>query len=82
MQIIANKASKPMGALPTLSTLQADQARLLYSYQEARELLGGVPVSTFALWIAKGLVHPVKIGPRRCFIKREDLLRLANGEAA
>lgn len=68
----------------TVSTIQADQARgtqarLLYSYQEARQLLGGVPLSTFALWIAKGLVEPVRIGPRRCFIKHEDLIRLASG---
>lgn len=54
--------------------------RLLYSYTEARELLGGVPVSTFALWIATGLVVPVKIGPRRCFIRHADLARLASGE--
>ena len=54
--------------------------RLLYSYAEARHLLGGVPVSTFALWIADGLVVPVRIGPRRCFIRHEDLLRLASGQ--
>lgn len=53
--------------------------RLLYSYVEARELLGGVPIATFALWIAKGILKPVKIGPRRCFIKHEDILRLASG---
>lgn len=53
--------------------------RLLYSYAEARELLGGVPLSTFALWIAKGIIEPVKIGPRRCFVRYEDILRLAGG---
>ena len=58
------------------------KGRLLYSYSEARELLGGVPISTFALWVATGLVHPVRIGPRRCFITRDELARLAKGEAA
>lgn len=53
--------------------------RLLYSYKETRELLGGVPQSTFAMWIAKGIVVPVTIGPRRCLIKREDILALAQG---
>ncbi|WP_285576040.1 hypothetical protein [Geothrix limicola] len=72
-------------SFPTVPTLKAEQARgtqarLLYSYQEAREQLGGVPVSTFALWIAKGLIEPVRIGPRRCFIRHEDLIRLASGE--
>ncbi len=55
--------------------------RLLFSYHESRQLLGGVPKSTFALWIADGLFDPVRIGPRRCFVKREDLLRLAGGLA-
>ena len=55
--------------------------RLLYNYSEARELLGGVPVSTFALWIAQGLIVPVRIGPRRCFIKHDDLMKLAQGAA-
>ena len=57
-----------------------DPARLLYSYPEARKMLGGVPQSTFALWIAKGILKPVKIGPRRCFIRYEDLVRLASGD--
>lgn len=66
------------------SKLDADknrgtEARLLYSYQEARKLIGNVPQSTFAMWIANGLVEPVRIGPRRCFIKHEDLIRLASG---
>ena len=57
------------------------ESRLLHSYQEARELLGGVPRSTFALWIAQGLLSPVRIGPRRCFVRHADLLRLAQGGA-
>lgn len=66
--------------------LQADQnsgtqKRLLYSYSEARALLGGVPESTFAMWVAGGLVTPVKIGPRRCFIRHDDLMALAQGAA-
>jgi len=66
---------------PDPSTLDTDKGpgtepRLLYSYAEARRLIGNVPQSTFALWIADGLVTPVRIGPRRCFIKREDLMRL------
>lgn len=56
--------------------------RMLYSYAEARAWLGGVPQSTFAKWIHDGLLVPVKIGPRRCFIRHEDLVRLARGEAA
>ena len=68
------------------TVLEADQARgaqarLLYSYAEARELLGGVPVSTFSMWIAQGLIVPVRVGPRRCFVKCEDLMRLADGGA-
>jgi len=64
--------------------VQADQAcgtqaPLLYNYAEARKMLGGVPVSTFAMWIAQGLVEPVRIGPRRCFIRHEDVVRLAQG---
>ena len=55
------------------------QARLLYSYTEARALLGGVPLSTFSMWIADGLIVPVRIGPRRAFIKHEDIVRLAQG---
>lgn len=51
-------------------------AKPLFSYAEARELLGNVPGSTWAKWIADGLVKPVRIGPRRCFIRREDLARL------
>lgn len=53
--------------------------KLLFSYVEARELLGGVPQSTFALWLRKGILTPVKIGPRRCFIRRDDIVRLASG---
>ena len=53
--------------------------RLLYPYSEARALLGGVPKSTWNLWIAEGLVEPVRIGPRRCFIRHEDIQRLAQG---
>ena len=73
----------PSNPLPTV--LEADQARgaqarLLYSYTEAREQLGGVPQSTWSMWIAQGLVVPVRIGPRRCFVKREDLVRLAQGD--
>ncbi len=61
------------------SNPQAIGHKLLYSYPEAREVLGGVPQSTFALWIAKGILTPVKIGPRRCFIRHDDLVRLAYG---
>jgi len=56
--------------------------KMLYSYVEARKELGDVPVSTFAKWVHDGLVVPVKIGPRRCFIRHEDLIRLAAGEPA
>jgi hypothetical protein len=52
---------------------------LLHSYAEARAMLGGVPASTFDLWIAQGLVEPVRIGRRRRFIKHEDVVRLALG---
>jgi hypothetical protein len=52
-------------------------APLLHSYLEARKLLGNVPEATFALWISKGLLVPVRIGPRRCFIRHEDVVRLA-----
>ena len=51
-------------------------AKPLFSYLESRELLGGVPASTWHKWIADGLVKPVRIGPRRCFIRYEDLMRL------
>ncbi len=57
-------------------------APLLYSYREARALLGNVPAATFALWIANGLLTPCRIGPRRCFIRRDDLLRLSQYGAA
>jgi hypothetical protein len=72
-------------------TRQADQMRgraaaqtaavtpLLHNYREARALLGGVPTSTFAYWIAQGLLTPVRIGPRRCFIRHEDIVRLTQG---
>ena len=63
------------------STLATDQARLLYSYPEARKLLGDVPVSTFAGWIAAGLINPVRIGPRRCFVSHQDLVQLATPKA-
>jgi hypothetical protein len=64
--------------------VQADQdrgtqARLLHSYSEARQILGDVPVSTWSMWIAQGLVVPVRIGPRRCFIRHEDVVKLAQG---
>ena len=55
-------------------------APLLHNYREARRLLGNVPVPTFAMWIAKGLIVPVRIGPRRCFIRHEDVVRLAQGD--
>ncbi len=51
-------------------------AKPLFSYSEARELLGNVPESTWNKWIADGLVKPVRIGPRRCFIRYEDMVRL------
>ena len=57
----------------------AELAKLLYSYTEAREALGGVPKSTFALWIREGILTPVRIGPRRCFIRHDDLVRVAAG---
>jgi hypothetical protein len=50
---------------------------LLHSYPEARALLGGIPQSTFAMWIAQGIIVPVKIGPRRAFIRHSDILRLS-----
>ena len=60
---------------------RGNQSQLLYSYQEARRLLGDVPESTFALWIRNGLFTPIKIGPRRSFVAYEDLVRLAQGAA-
>lgn len=62
-----------------LGTPPPRQEPLLHPYPEARAMLGGVPPSTFAMWIAEGLLTPVRIGPRRCFIKHEDILRLAQG---
>lgn len=67
--------------MTTPATPLAIGHKLLYSYQESRELLGGVPQSTFALWISTGILTPVKIGPRRAFIRYDDLVRLASGEA-
>lgn len=64
------------------SNPQAIGQKLLYSYSEARVILGGVPKSTFALWIKQGLIQPVRIGPRRCFVRRADLERLACTEKA
>lgn len=66
---------------PTPDQESGTEARLLYGYKEARQLLGGVPQSTFAMWIAIGLVQPVRIGPRRSFIKHDDLMRLSSGAA-
>ena len=54
-------------------------AKPLFGYAEARELLGEVPTSTFALWVARGLVLTVKIGPRRSFVPRAEIVRLASG---
>jgi hypothetical protein len=70
-----SKANEPQAAVQ----LNAETPRLLYNYREAREKLGGVPKSTFALWIARGLIKPVRLGPRRCFVRAEDLIRLAQG---
>jgi len=63
-----------------LAQTNTNKERLLYSYAEARKKLGNVPVSTFALWIANGLLHPVRIGPRRSFIKHDELMALAGGQ--
>jgi hypothetical protein len=52
---------------------------LLYSYKEARAMMGGVSESTWTLWVAQGLITPVCIGPRKRFVKYEDLVRLAQG---
>jgi|GEM_PF-6418895 len=49
--------------------------KLLHSFDEARDIMGGVPRSTFRLWIAQGLIHPVKIG-RKPYFRHEDLLAL------
>ncbi len=54
-------------------------AKPLFSYAEARAMLGDVPVSTFAWWVSHGLVKTVKIGPRRSFIPRAEIVRLASG---
>ena len=68
---------------PMIQTDQGrgSQSQLLYSYREARRLLGGIPESTFAQWAAKGLFTPVKIGPRRAFVAHDDLVRLSRGAA-
>lgn len=50
--------------------------RLIHSYAQCRELLGGVPSRTFELWIANGLIKPVRIGARRSFVRHEDLIAL------
>lgn len=66
-----------MSHVPTQA--QEAPSQLLYNYAEARKMLGGVPVSTFALWVHKGLIQPVRIGPRRCFVRHSDLVALASG---
>ena len=65
----------------TTKSLEAKSPEpLLHNYAEARALLGGVPISTFSLWIAQGLLIPVRIGPRRSFIRHSDILALAGVE--
>jgi hypothetical protein len=49
--------------------------KLLHSFDEAREIMGGVPASTFRLWITQGLICPVKIG-RKPFFRHVDLVTL------
>lgn len=53
----------------------------LLSYTACRKAVGDVPRSTFDSWIAAGILVPVAIGPRRKFIRREDLERLIQGGA-
>ena len=65
-----------MNTQPQTTDAPSAMPRMLYSYPEARKELGGVPESTFAVWIANGWITPVRIGPRRCFIRYEDLQRL------
>jgi hypothetical protein len=59
----------------------APPARALYSFAQARELLGGVSDPTFRRWIAQRLLIPVRIGPRRSFIRHEDIVRLSESGA-
>lgn len=54
----------------------ADSTKKLHSYAAVRKECGDVPASTFATWVAKGYVTPIRIGPRRCFITDADLVRL------
>jgi len=58
-----------------MSTLNTARDTLV-NYTDARKELGNVPVSTFLSWIRAGLLTPVKIGPRRSFIRRSDIDRL------
>ena len=60
---------------PTEATA-APPRRELYSYRETRAMLGGVPESTFKVWLTQGLLIPVSIGDRRKFIRHGDIMRL------
>ena len=75
-----NKPKSPRGAVVVPPSLE-EQGQVLYSYAQARAMLGGVPVSTWSWWISHGLVKPVRIGARRCFIRHEDVVMLAQGIA-
>lgn len=49
--------------------------KLLHDFDEARSILGDVPASTFRLWIAQGLIQPLKIG-RKPYFRHADLVAL------
>lgn len=49
--------------------------KLLHSFDEARAIMGDVPASTFRLWIAQGLIQPLKIG-RKPYFRHADLVAL------
>lgn len=74
MTIEANKASRLADAGEGLHPF-SDQ--LLFSYADARRILGGISESTFERWVRQGLLKPIQLGGRRKFLRRQDLLAFA-----
>jgi len=64
------------GGAETAAGPAPEVSQFLYSYEDARRMLGNVPVSTFAKWVGDGLVATVRIGPRRQFVPAEEVQRL------
>jgi len=46
-----------------------------YNAQEAAKLLG-ICRQTLRIWIKKGLIHAVKLGPRRWLITQDEISRV------